>query len=88
MKKSILITTLFIFAVATMCVSVVSDNSVEFDDYSSPIPDFKGSFQFMEKNDPFSDQSNIIHGISGYFGPINEEAPFPTGPAVGFGYPD
>lgn len=88
MKKNILITTLFIFAVATMCVSVANDHSVEFDDYSSPIPDFQGSFQFMEENDAFSGPSNIIHGISGYFEPINEEAPFPTGPAVGFGYPD
>ena len=88
MKKSILITTLFIFTVATMCVSVVSDNTVEFDEHSSPISEFKGSFQFMEEHNPFSDPSNIIHGISGYFGPINEEAQFPTGPAVGFGYPD
>jgi len=88
MKKNILITTLFIFAVATMCVSVASDNSVEFDDYSSPIPDFQGSFQFMEENDAFSGPSNMIHGILGYSGPINEEVQFPIGPVVGFGYPD
>ena len=88
MKKNIIMTTLFIFAVATMCVSVANDHSVEFEDYSSQIPDFEGSFQFIEENDSFSDPSNIIHGISGYFEPINEEAPFPTGPAVGFGYPD
>ena len=85
MKKNILITALFIFAIGTICVSVAGANSIESGGHGSST--FNDDFRLIIEPELDSNQSDLKHEIQGHYGPLNTNDSLPMPPAVALGIP-